>query len=41
VHSGDDEVATDDSVEEVISVGWAPVTSDVRGELLHLVEGEG
>jgi hypothetical protein len=36
VRSGDGEVAMGDGAEEVVGVGWAPVTGNVRGELLEL-----
>jgi hypothetical protein len=41
VCSEDGEAATDGSAEEVIGVGWAPVTGDIHRELLQLEEGEG
>jgi hypothetical protein len=41
VRSGDGGAAIDGSVEEVVGVGWAPMTDKVRGELLQLEEWEG
>jgi hypothetical protein len=36
VRSGDGEVATGSGAEEVISVGWALVAGNIRGELPEL-----
>jgi hypothetical protein len=41
VSSGDSEAATDGGAEKFVGVEWAPVTSNILGELLQLEEGKG
>jgi hypothetical protein len=40
VSSGDSEAATDGGAEKFVGVEWAPVTSNILGELLQLEEGK-